>query len=99
MSQKTASAVFLFVAAIPAAVREKILMGTLFWLRRYAVVFAAAFVVIGAGQLLKGHAAGYAASQAVLWAAMSASVFLATRLVQSHRGRHCTLCRDTPAMR
>ena len=75
------------------------LMGMAFWLRRYLFVFVAAFAVIGLGQLLKGHGVEDAARHALLWATISGSVFVAGRMYQSGRGRHCVLCRDTPDMR
>lgn len=74
-------------------------MSMAFWIRRFAVVFAGAFVVIGTGQLLKGHTAWHSASQGLVWAAVSASIFIAARLYQSRKGRHCALCRDMPEMR
>lgn len=71
-------------------------MGIGFWLRRYAFVFALAFAVIAAAQLLRGRELELALQHALLWAAMSAGVFLATRLYYSSRGVPCALCRDTP---
>lgn len=74
-------------------------MGIGFWVRRFVVVFAGAFVVIATAQVLKGHAAPQAAGEGLVWASVSASVFVAARIVQARRGRHCALCRDTPEMR
>ncbi|MGH8077415.1 MAG: hypothetical protein ACREPE_08850 [Lysobacter sp.] len=74
-------------------------MGMAFWLRRFVVIFVAAFAVIGVGQLLKGHGMEDAAKHALLWATISGSVFVAGRMYQSGRGEHCALCRDIPEMR
>ena len=74
-------------------------MGMAFWVRRFIVVFAAAFAVIAAAQLLQGHAAGHACREAFVWAAIATSVFLAARMHQSRKRRHCALCRDTPETR
>ena len=74
-------------------------MGMAFWVRRFVTVLAGAFVVIAAVQLLKGHPAAHAASEGLLWATVSAAVFVGARIAQSRRGRHCALCRDTPEMR
>jgi hypothetical protein len=71
-------------------------VGIAFWLRRYLRVFSLAFVIIAAAQLLRGRAIEYALQHALLWAALAAGVFLATRLYRSRRGEHCALCRDTP---
>ncbi len=74
-------------------------MGTMFWIRRFLLVFTGAAVVIAAVQLLKGHGVAYALSQGLAWAAISSTVFTSARLFQARRGRHCALCRDTPEMR
>ena len=73
-------------------------MGMAFWIRRFIVIFAMAFVVIGAGQLLRNHTASHSATQALIWAAVSTSIFIASRIHQSRKRRHCALCRDTPGM-
>jgi hypothetical protein len=73
-------------------------VGNLFWIRRYLTVFVIAFTVIAVAQLLKGHTDRYAASQGLIWATVSASIFTGSRIWQSRRGRHCALCRDTPEM-
>jgi hypothetical protein len=73
-------------------------MGMAFWIRRYVVVFCIALVVIGVAQWLKGKSVDAALSHALLWSAMSTSVFIAARMYQSARKQHCALCRDTPEM-
>ncbi|MCE3264388.1 MAG: hypothetical protein K0R43_3467 [Pseudoduganella sp.] len=74
-------------------------MGTAFWIKRFLVVLAGAFIVIGVAQLLKGHDLAHAATQAAIWAAIGASIFTGARYWQARKGRHCALCRDTPEMR
>jgi uncharacterized membrane protein len=71
-------------------------MGKLFWVRRYLTVFGLALVVIAASHLVRGRPLSYAATEALLWAAITASVFTAARIYQSRRGQHCAVCRDTP---
>lgn len=73
-------------------------MGSAFWVRRYLVVFAIAFTVIGASHLARGRSVDHAIGEALLWALISATVFTAGRLVQSRRGQHCSVCRDTPEL-
>jgi hypothetical protein len=74
-------------------------MGTAFWIRRFLFVFSAAWIIIAGAQLLKGHTFDYSAKQGLLWAAISATVFITARIYQSRQKQHCALCRDTPEMR
>ena len=71
-------------------------MGARFWVRRFAQVFAGAFVLISAAHLLRGRPAVPAAAQAGTWAAVSAGVFTVSRYFQARRGQRCAICRDTP---
>lgn len=73
-------------------------MGTAFWIKRFLVVLAGAFVLICAAQLLRGHELSYSATQAGIWSTIAATIFIVTRLVRARRGQHCELCRDTPQM-
>lgn len=74
-------------------------LGAAFWIRRFILVWTAAFVLIAGAQALKGHALAYALTQGLLWATISAGIFVGARLYHSRRGRHCAICRDTPEMR
>ena len=71
-------------------------MGTAFWIRRFLLVFAGAFVLIAASHLVRGRGVEHALVESALWAALSAAVFTGARIVQSRRGQHCAVCRDTP---
>lgn len=71
-------------------------MGKTFWVRRYLTVFAGALFIIAASHLLRGRPLDYAASQGLIWALVTASVFTAARIYQSRRGQHCAVCKDTP---
>ncbi|MEG3193050.1 hypothetical protein [Lysobacter sp. D1-1-M9] len=73
-------------------------MGTSFWVRRFLLVFGIAFTIIAAAQLVQGESLDYAATQALLWAAISASIFTGSRIYQSRKGKHCAICNDTPEM-
>lgn len=72
-------------------------MGTAFWIRRFLLVFAGAFVLIAASHLVRGRGLEHALIEALLWASLTAAVFTGARIVQSRRGQHCAVCRDTPA--
>jgi hypothetical protein len=74
-------------------------MGTEFWVRRFFLVFVVAACIIACAQLLRGHDLAYSLTQGLLWTAISASVFTASRIYQSSKGVHCAICRDTPEMR
>lgn len=73
-------------------------MGTAFWIRRFLVVLAFAFVVIAGSHLVRGRGLQQAATEAAPWSVLAAAVFTAGRYLQARRGRHCALCRDTPEM-
>ena len=72
-------------------------MGTAFWIRRFAVAFVIAFVVLAGAQLVRGRAIDASLQHGLLWGLVSAGVFVGARLYQSSRGRHCALCNDIPA--
>lgn len=74
-------------------------MGTAFWIRRFFTVFAVAFAIIGAVQLLKGRGAVYSITHAALWGLASSLVFTVARYFQSRAGQQCTICKDTPEMK
>jgi hypothetical protein len=73
-------------------------MGTRFWIQRFLVVFAGAFLVIAVAQFLKRHDPSYAVKDGLIWAGVAATVFTAARIYQSSRGQHCAVCKDTPEM-
>lgn len=73
-------------------------MGAAFWVRRFLLVFAGAFVVIAGAQALKGHPIAYSATQGLLWAAVAATIFTVSRIYQARKGLHCAICKDTPQM-
>jgi len=66
-------------------------------LRWYATVFSIAFLVIGAAHLLRARPLSFAISEALLWASITAAVYVASRLYNARRGRACALCQDPPA--
>lgn len=67
-----------------------------FWIRRCFTVLAGAFSVITAVQLLKGHGLEYSATQGAIWGLVAAAVFTIARYIQSGRGQHRAICKDTP---
>lgn len=74
-------------------------MGTAFWIKRFLVVLAGAFVIICGAQLLRGHDIVYSATHGALWGLAGAVLFTVARYRQASRGQHCALCKDTPEMR
>jgi hypothetical protein len=61
-------------------------------LRWYATTFAVAFLVIATAHLLRGRPLAYALSEALLWSAISAAIYTATRLYHQRRGTACAAC-------
>lgn len=74
-------------------------MGAAFWVRRFFLVWTIAFVVIAGAQALKGHGLAGSAAQGLLWATISATIFVGSRFYQARKGQHCAICKDTPEMR
>lgn len=71
-------------------------MGTLFWIRRFMLIFSLVFAVLACVHLLRGHELLYTLKESLLWGIITANVFVASRIYDSRRGRHCALCNDTP---
>jgi hypothetical protein len=71
-------------------------MGTAFWIRRAATVFALVAAVLLVVSLLKGRGLTGSAEFAAAWSVVSTAVFIGARLYQSSRGQHCELCQDIP---
>jgi hypothetical protein len=65
-------------------------------LRGFLVVVAGAFVVIAAAQLLKGNSLEYAATEGLLWAVISATIFTVARAYRLRKGQYCAVCGDLP---
>jgi len=59
-------------------------MGAAFWIRRFILVWTAAFVLIAGAQALKGHDLAYALTQGLLWATISSAVFISLAPCQCH---------------
>jgi multisubunit Na+/H+ antiporter MnhF subunit len=71
-------------------------MRTLFWIRRFVLIFAGAFVLLSTIYVMRGRALKDAVAEAALWSAIAAALFIATRLYYSSQGRRCELCKDMP---
>lgn len=71
-------------------------MGHKFWIRRFLVIFVGAFAIITGVQYLKHRDSRYAIEQGLLWAGITAIVFVAARVYQSRKGQQCAICQDTP---
>lgn len=69
-------------------------MDLLFWLRRFMLMFCLAFTVIVCAHLLRGHELMFSLSESLLWATISANIFMFTRIYHSRKGRYCALCID-----
>ena len=69
-----------------------------FWIKRFLAVFSGVFLVLLAVGLLKDRPLRQAVAESALWAAISTTIFIATRVYYSRRGQHCELCGDTPGL-
>lgn len=62
------------------------------WLRWLFAAFAVAFPVIFASHLLRQRPVAHAVSEALIWGAITAFVFMAAKIRNARRGRRCALC-------
>ena len=71
-------------------------MGPRFWIKRFLMVYVGAFLLLALSEYFKGHHGRSARGFSSLWALISASIFIATRIYHARRGRACAICKDTP---
>ncbi len=71
-------------------------MGIKFWVLRFFKVFAGVFILLFAIHLIKGNQILNSSIFAVIWAFLSTSVFVGSRVYQSRKGIACELCNDIP---
>jgi len=62
--------------------------------KRFAIVAAAVFVILFGVEQIKGHGTADSARFAGLWAGISATLFLVSRVYHERRGIACALCDD-----
>lgn len=67
-------------------------MGIGFRLRRFALVYLVALAFIAGGQLLRGRPVEQVLTHALLWALLTAAVYIAAFGYRSRRG--CAVCPD-----
>jgi hypothetical protein len=67
-----------------------------FWIRRFVFVFLGVFAVLAVAGFARARPWQVVLADSALWSALSSTLFVAARLYQSSRGRHCALCGDTP---
>lgn len=71
-------------------------MGVRFWVKRFFVVYAAAFLILAVSERMKGHGWRDGLVFSVLWGLITACVFIGTRLYYAGQGVACAICKDTP---
>jgi len=73
-------------------------MGIKFWLLRFVKVFSGVFILLFVIHLIKGNQILDSGIFAVIWAFLSTSVFVGSRIYQSKKGIVCELCNDIPTI-
>ncbi|HEY6544190.1 MAG TPA: hypothetical protein VIZ64_04795 [Dokdonella sp.] len=68
-----------------------------FWIKRFAIAFAIAFVVLAAVQALKGKPLDVALTFALAWGLVSAGVFTLAGYLRYRRNPACMLPRERTA--
>ncbi len=68
---------------------------TRFWIGRFCLVVALAFVILMAASLLRGRPVQTALTDSITWAMIAAAIFTGSRYYQARKGVACALCKDT----
>ncbi len=71
-------------------------MGFKFWFKRWFLVFVSVFTLLSIVYIIKGYEVSNAFLSALIWSLISTTVFVATRLYHSTKGKKCAMCNDTP---
>lgn len=74
-------------------------MGVRFWIKRFFLVAAGAFLVLLLVERLKSHGWHAAFAFSSFWALATATVFIGTRMYYASRGVACPMCKDLPEER
>ena len=69
-------------------------MSLTFWLRRFMLMFFLAFIVVVCAHVLRGHELMVSLAESLLWAVISANIFMFTRIYHSRKGGYCALFND-----
>jgi Na+-driven multidrug efflux pump len=72
-------------------------MGTAFWLKRFLMALAVAFVVLVGAELAKGHSQEAALRYALSWGLVTGTVFTLASYVRYRRNPACWLPDDPKA--
>lgn len=87
------------LAHFPRVDHESATLNTGFWLRRFVVALAAAFVVITAAQLLRGRPTEDAVTHGLVWSVITAAIYVGANYYRWRRGQRCIVCGDPPEPR
>jgi hypothetical protein len=71
-------------------------MGKKFWVLRFFKVYVGVFILLFVIHLIKGNEILESFYFAIIWAFLSTSVFVGSRVYQSKKGIACELCNDIP---
>jgi hypothetical protein len=84
------------IAAVGAPARE-IKMGVAFWVKRFLLVLAVAFVVLVGAELVKGHPQAAALQFAAGWSFATSTIFTLASYLRYRRNPACWLPGDREA--
>lgn len=73
---------------------ETFVMFSARWIKHAIVAFTVAFAILLIAALLRDRPLQRAVKESVLWAAVSTSVFIGSRMYGASKGRPCALCGD-----
>jgi hypothetical protein len=67
-----------------------------FWLKRGFYVFVIVMAILFCVELIKGHTIEQAIYFSLVWAGISAVIFILTRIYYVNKGINCQVCNDLP---
>lgn len=68
---------------------------TRFWIGRFFLVVAVAFVCLLAASLLRGRPLEKALTESLTWAMIASAIFTGSRYTRAKKGIACALCKDS----
>jgi hypothetical protein len=71
-------------------------MRTTFWTKRFLLIAGSVFLILAAVNLIKGEEMLPALCDSGIWAVITSTIVVVTRIYRSGLRQACVICRDLP---